>query len=292
MTLQLKELMREPNLLFIMEAHNALSAKIAEAAGFKALWASGLSISASLGLRDANEASWTQVLDIAEHMADAVNRPILLDGDTGFGNFNNVRRLVRKLCERGLAGVCLEDKTFPKMNSFIEDSQTLVSTEEFVGKIRAAKDSQQSSQFFVVARTEGFIAGRNVDEVLARAESYAAAGADAILVHSKRRDSVEIEQFLDGWSRSTPVVIVPTTYYRSDIDQLRSKGVSAVIWANHNLRSSVRAMQETCRRVMATSSVTEIEGSIASLEDIFALVDTEELLSAERKYLPGRSAIS
>ena len=97
-----------------MEAHNGISAKIVEQAGFKGIWASGLSVSAALGVRDNNEASWTQILEVLEFMSDATNVPILVDGDTGHGNFNNMRRFVKKLCQRNIAGVCIEDKIFPK----------------------------------------------------------------------------------------------------------------------------------------------------------------------------------
>ena len=120
---RLRSLLLSPELTFLMEAHDGLSAKIVEEAGFPAIWASGLTVSAALGVRDSNEASWTQVLEVLEFMADATSVPILLDGDTGYGNFNNVRRLVRKLCQRGVAAVCLEDKLFPKTNSFIGDHQ-------------------------------------------------------------------------------------------------------------------------------------------------------------------------
>jgi hypothetical protein len=121
-----------------MEAHNGLSARIVEEAGFKGIWASGLSISAAMGVRDNNEASWTQVLETVEFMSYAVSIPILLDGDTGFGNFNNVRRLVRKLEQRGVAALCIEDKLFPKTNSFINgERQPLADLEEFAGKIKA-----------------------------------------------------------------------------------------------------------------------------------------------------------
>src|SRR5882757_9178538 len=119
-TQQFKQLLHSPGLEFLMEAHNGLSARIVEEAGFRGIWASGLSISASLGVRDNNEASWTQVLEVVEYMSDATQVPILLDGDTGFGNFNSVRRLIRKLEQRGVAGVCLEDKLFPKTNSFLK----------------------------------------------------------------------------------------------------------------------------------------------------------------------------
>src|SRR5512134_2829815 len=108
-TTQFKSMLYSNQLEFIMEAYNGLSARIVEEAGFKGIWGSGLSISASLGVRDNNEASWTQVLDVVEFMSDATNIPILLDGDTGFGDFNNARRLVQKLGQRGCAAVCIED---------------------------------------------------------------------------------------------------------------------------------------------------------------------------------------
>ncbi len=119
-TKQFKQLLHSPQLEFLMEAHNGLSARIVEETGFKGIWASGLSISAALGVRDNNEASWTQVLEVVEFMADATSIPILLDGDTGFGNFNNARRLVQKLEQRGCSAVCIEDKELPKTNSFIQ----------------------------------------------------------------------------------------------------------------------------------------------------------------------------
>src|SRR3954467_1098218 len=155
---QMKELITSPTLDFLMEAHNGLSARIVEEAGFRGIWASGLSISAALGVRDNNEASWTQVLEVVEFMSDATRIPILLDADTGYGNFNNMRRLVKKLEQRGVAAVCIEDKLFPKTNSFINsERQPLADLEEFAGKIKAVKDGQSDPDFSLVARLEGFI---------------------------------------------------------------------------------------------------------------------------------------
>ena len=111
-TTQFKQLLQSPDLEFLLEAHNGISAKIGEEAGFKALWAGGLCMSAQYGVRDSNEASWTQVLEMLEFMADATTIPILLDGDTGYGNFNNVRRLVTKLEQRNIAAVCIEERFF------------------------------------------------------------------------------------------------------------------------------------------------------------------------------------
>ncbi|RPJ76784.1 MAG: phosphoenolpyruvate mutase, partial [Acidobacteria bacterium] len=134
-TRRLRDMLYAPRLEFLMEAHNGLSARIAEEAGFHGIWGSGLSISASIGVRDSNEASWTQILEVVEFMCDATSVPILLDADTGYGNFNNARRLVRKLEQRGVAGMCIEDKLFPKTNSFLgTERQPLASIEEFAGK--------------------------------------------------------------------------------------------------------------------------------------------------------------
>jgi phosphoenolpyruvate phosphomutase len=184
-----------------MEAHNGLSARIVREAGFKGIWASGLAISAQFGVRDNNEASWTQVVDNLEFMADASDLPILLDGDTGYGNFNNVRRLVRKLEQRGIAGVCIEDKIFPKTNSFIGgEQQPLADIDEFCGKIKAGKDSQADDDFSIVARVEALIAGWGMEEALRRAEAYRQAGADAILIHSKLSKADEIVTFAREWA--------------------------------------------------------------------------------------------
>lgn len=122
-TAQLRALIESDELEFVMEAHNGLAARIVEEAGFKGIWGSGLSMSAAMGVRDNNEASWTQVLEVLEFMSDATTIPILLDGDTGYGNFNNMRRLVKKLEQRDIAGVCIEDKLFPKTNSFVGEAQ-------------------------------------------------------------------------------------------------------------------------------------------------------------------------
>jgi len=181
------QLLQTAELTFAMEAHNGLSAKIVEEAGFPLIWASGLSISAALGLRDRNEASWTQVLEVLEFMADGTSIPILVDGDTGHGDFNNFRRLVVKLCQRNLAAVCIEDKHFPKTNSFVDGDQSLADVSEVCGKIKAGKDSQQDPDFCIVARTEALIAGRSRAEALDRAAAYVEAGADGILVHSPSR---------------------------------------------------------------------------------------------------------
>jgi len=278
-----------PTLSFLMEAHNGLSAKIVEEAGFRGIWASGLSISASLGLRDSNEASWTQVLSVLEFMAESTALPVLVDGDTGYGNFNNVRRLVRKLCQRDIAGVCIEDKLFPKTNSFVGERQPLADIDEFCGRIKAGKDSQSDDAFVLVARTEALISGHGVNEALCRAEAYHAAGADAILVHSKQKTASEILAFAERWQKRCPLLIVPTTYHSTPNSLFRQAGISTVIWANHNLRAAITAMRDASRRIWEDESLREVESRVASVQDVFRLVGNAELEAAERRYLPGRA---
>jgi len=284
---KLRRMLDSDRLEFIMEAHNGLSAKIVVVAGFKGIWASGLSMSAALGVRDNNEASWTQVLEVLEFMSDATTIPILVDGDTGYGNFNNARRLVRKLEQRGIAGVCVEDKLFPKTNSFISgESQPLADIDEFCGKVKAMKDAQTDPDFVVVARVEAFIAGWGLDEALRRAEAYRRSGADAVLIHSKRSDFNEISVFMKAWGDRLPVVIVPTKYYSTPTSQIRESGVRLVIWANHNLRSAITAMKETSRRIFEDESLIAVEDKIATVSEVFRLQGEAELEEAEKKYLP------
>ena len=283
---QLRELLLSPRLEFIMEAHNGISARIAEEAGFRGLWASGLAISAQYGVRDNNEASWTQVVEMLEFMSDATRIPILLDGDTGYGNFNNVRRLVRKLEQRGIAGVCVEDKEFPKSNSFINgERQPLADVDEFCGKIKAGKDSQIDPDFCVVARVEAFIAGWDLSEALRRAEAYRLAGADTILIHSKRSRPDEILAFAREWAARAPVIIVPTKYYSTPTEVFRKSGISAVIWANHAIRAAVRAMQAVMREIHDSETLVSVEDQIAPLEELFRLQGADELAVAENRYL-------
>jgi phosphoenolpyruvate phosphomutase len=288
-TTRLRQLVEGRDLSFLMEAHNGLSARIAQEAGFEGIWASGLAIAASLGVRDANEASWTQVLEVAEFMSDATEVPILLDGDTGFGDFNSVRRLVRKLEQRGVAGVCIEDKTFPKANSLRKGGRRpLADIQEFAGKIAAGKDAQVDPDFVVVARVEAFIAGWGLDEALARAEAYRTAGADAILVHSALAVPDEVLAFKRAWGERAPVAIVPTTYGATPTSVFREHRFSVVVWANHLVRAALTAMQDAARQIHRDQGVAGIQGRIAPIAEVFRLQRQEELEHAEERYAPER----
>lgn len=283
---RLRQLLHSPDLEFIMEAHNGISARIVEETGFQGIWASGLAISAQFGVRDSNEASWTQVVDMLEFMSDITTIPILLDGDTGYGNFNNMRRLVKKLEQRRIAGVCIEDKQFPKLNSFINgEKQPLADVNEFCGKIKAGKDSQLDDDFCIIARVEALIAGWGMNEALRRAELYHDAGANGILIHSKLSRPNEIIEFAREWAGRSPLIIVPTTYYSTPTDVFRTAKISLVIWANHMIRAAVAAMEKTGREIFTSQSVADIEDNIAPVKRIFDLQGADELTRAQELYL-------
>lgn len=288
---RLRQMLTSNELEFLMEAHNGISARIVREAGFKGIWGSGLAISAQYGVRDNNEASWTQVVDTLEFMADASDLPILLDGDTGYGNFNNVRRLVRKLEQRGIAGVCIEDKVFPKTNSFIKgEAQPLADIDEFCGKIKAGKDSQTDEDFSIVARVEALIAGWGMEEALKRAEAYRQAGADAILIHSKLSRPDEILEFAREWAGRGPLVIVPTKYYSTPTEVFRKAGISTVIWANHQIRAATSAMQAVVKEIYESQTLVNVEDRIATVNEIFRLQNADEYSEAEERYLSSSRA--
>lgn len=291
----LKGLLNSECLEFLMEAHSGLSAVIAEEVGFKGLWASGLSMSAMTGCRDRNELDISEVCKIVEWMSDHTNIPILVDGDTGGVDINAARIMVNKLVKAGAAGVCIEDKLYPKHNSFLDNSGSdLANPEVHAGKIRAMKD--ENPEFVVIARLEEFISGLGVDEAYRRALIYQEAGADAILVHSKIKTADEIISFMTKWNDDkkqgkvrVPIVIVPTKYYKVSTGVFRDIGISTVIWANHNLRASITAMEEVSKEIYKNQSLESIESRVAPVSEVFRLQKDSEAEEMERKYMPNPS---
>jgi phosphoenolpyruvate phosphomutase len=281
---KLRELLESEQLEFVMSAHDGSSARIVERAGFPAIWASGLSIATTLGARDNNEISWTQLVDAVEVIADSTSIPIIVDGDTGFGDFNNARRLVRKLCHAGAAGVCIEDKLFPKENSFVGDAHQLADVDEFCAKLRACQDSRTDDDFVVIARVEAFICGKGLDDALHRADAYRCAGADAIFIHSRLPVADEIVAFAERWEGDLPLVIAPTTYASAGTDTFRRAGISTVIWANQILRASIAAMQVAAAAIRRDEGTQAIEGGLVSLSELFDLMGYDELKEAQERY--------
>ncbi|MER6028208.1 isocitrate lyase/phosphoenolpyruvate mutase family protein [Streptomyces sp. NPDC001851] len=264
-------------------AHDALGGRLAESAGFDAVWASSLEVSAARCLPDASVLTMTEYLQAAANTQKAIGIPVVADVDTGYGNNLNVAHMVREYEAAGITAVAIEDKQFPKMNSFVATSHTLVDTETFCSKLRVAKQARRTEDFFVIARTEALIDGLGVEVALERCHAYVDAGADAVLVHSKRPTNEQVLAFLAEWRDRAPVVVVPTTYPDWHIDDAVKAGVSTVIYANQGLRATIRALRETYGTILDRGATTELEDRIASVKDIFSLqrlADWQELESA------------
>lgn len=266
-----------------MGAHSPLSAKLAEEAGFGAVWSSGLEISATAGVPDANILAMPQCLEVAAAMADAVDLPVLADCDSGFGNVNNVIHMVRAYESRGVAGVCIEDKQFPKLNSFLDGNQDLTPVADFAAKIQAAVECRRSEDLVIVARLEALISGLGLDEALHRAEVYEGAGADALLIHSKRTDPGEVFAFRDAYRGDLPVIVVPTTYNQVTAAELTERGFAMAIYANHALRSSIRAMRETLTKILRDGTTHHVEEDIAPLKEIFDLQGVPQMTERQNR---------
>lgn len=280
----LRALLDDKALAFAIEAHDGLSARLAARTGFRAIWASGFSISTALGYRDRNEASPCQIVGCVERIVESGRLPVLVDGDTGFGDFNNARIFASRIQRAGGSGVCIEDKLFPKNNSFAPGTQQLATVDEFCGRIQAIRDYVKDPAFVVVARTEAFVCGHSVDEAIDRCCEFHAAGADAVLVHSKQKLPNEILAFMTRWDHRCPVVIVPTTYYQTPTQVFADLGISLVIWANHGLRAAMRAIEEAYDDILREESVGGVEPHIASVSEVFELFEYAKLEREEQAY--------
>ncbi|MFN7970752.1 MAG: isocitrate lyase/phosphoenolpyruvate mutase family protein [Acidobacteriota bacterium] len=282
-----RDLLARDGPVTLIGAHSALTARLGEEAGFDGIWASGFEISASRGVPDANYLTMTEALAVAREMAGAVSIPVIADCDNGFGNAINVMRTVREYEAAGVAGICVEDNVFPKRCSFYGGvRRELVPAEEHAGKIRACKSAQRTPDFAVVARTEAFIAGWGKEEALARAHLYADSGADLVLVHSRSKTFDELADFARSWDRATPLVVVPTIFSATAVDELHSGGFKVVIFANHALRAEVKAVRETLAALRRAGRASAIEDRIATLEEVYKLSGVTDLSASEKLYLP------
>lgn len=269
-----------------MACHSPLSGMIAEEAGFDALWMSGFEVSALYGLPDASFITMSEHLDLTRAVAARTSIPIIADLDTGFGNALNAAHAVREYERAGVAAVVLEDKSFPKMTSLLADGrQELVRTAEFQGKIEATRGARHG-ELMIIARTEALIAGLGMDEALERATAYGAAGADLILVHSKCSTADEVKTFASRWTGQVGLVVIPTAYPDFTLDDARAmQSVRVVIYGNHAVRASVKAMQQTFAEILETGSTFAVEGAIAPVEEVFRLQGMDGLKADEKRYL-------
>lgn len=284
---RLRSEIRKSGLVRLMATHSPLSAIIAEEAGFDGLWASGFELSALYGLPDASLISLSQHLDMTRAIVMATALPVIADIDTGYGNANNVQHCIRSYEQAGAAGIVMEDKIFPKSTSLYEEAnQKLLRPKEFQGKIRAATDARKDPDFLIIARTEAFIAGLGEDEALSRANQYEEAGADMVLVHSKKKDVSEIEGFIQNWAGRIPIVLIPTSYPELTYEKAHSyKKVAMMIYGNHGVRACVQAMRATFSSIIEQGSSLEVEPTIATVKEVFDLQRMDEVTEAEGQYL-------
>ena len=287
---KLRELLARPEPIVIVGAHNGLSGKLVEEAGFDGIWASGFEISASYGVPDANILTMAENLAAAKMMNDVTAIPVIADCDNGYGNAINVIRCVEEYESSGIAAICIEDNIFPKRCSFYAGVQReLTPVEEHAGKVRAAKAAQRTRDFVVIARTEALIAGWGMEEALRRGNAYADAGADMVLVHSKSESPEEVLTFARRWGRSTPLVCVPTIYKDTHVTALHEGGYKLVIFANHGLRSALRAMTDTLATLKRDLYAGSVEDRVVPLKRVYQVVGLDVMKRDEQAFMPAQS---
>ena len=205
-------------------------------------------------------------------MAEAITIPIIADVDTGYGNALNVMRTVNEQERAGVAAICIEDNVYPKRCSFYAGvRRELIPVEEHCGKIRAAKAAQTVPDFVVIARTEALIAGWGQEEALTRAEAYAQAGADAVLIHSKSPTFDELKAVAKAWSGRVPLVVVPTIFDGVTAAELEDSGFKIVIYANQMVRASIRAMRDALDVIKKDTRPGSVNDRIVKLKEVYAL---------------------
>ena len=279
----LRNKLREQPILTVGGAFDAMSAKLVELSGFDGIWAGSFAISATHALPDASILTMTEFLGVASSMVEACNIPVIADCDTGFGGPGNVSHMVKKYENAGISAICIEDKTFPKKNSFLEnESHDLLPEKDFVAKIIAARDAKQNNDFMIIARTEALIAGLGVKEAINRANAYETAGADALLIHSKQKNTDEIFEFTDSWQGNIPLVVVPTAFPNAKLKDLSEHKIRIVIYANQTLRSAHSSMSNILKKIK-DEKLHEVENEMSSMEDIFKLQKTYSIEEKEKE---------
>lgn len=279
----LRKMLETKSIVKVAGAFDAMSAKLVETSGFDAVWAGSFAISATHALPDASILTMTEFLHVATNMVDSCNIPIIADCDTGFGGPSNVGHMVKKYEKAGIAAVSIEDKTFPKQNSLLEEgTQELLSEKDFVAKLIAAKDAKESNDFMIIARTEALIAGMGVNEALQRANAYEKAGADAILIHSKKKSPEEIFEFCDKYEGRLPIIAIPTSYPSVKLNELQNHNVKMVIYANQTLRITYTAIKNLLDEILTKQSLSEIDTDMSSMEEIFELQAMYDIKKQEK----------
>jgi phosphoenolpyruvate phosphomutase len=285
---KLRAALKKPGAIKIVGAHDALSARLIERAGFDGIWASGFAISASMKcIPDASFIDSSEQLAIERNIVEAVSIPVIADCDTGYGNALNVMRTVNDRERAGVAGICIEDNVYPKRCSFYAGvRRELIPIEEHCSKIKAAKAAQISPDFVIIARTEALIAGWGQEEALKRAEAYAEAGADAVLIHSKSKKFDELRTVYKAWSGRVPLVVVPTIFDQTTAAELEEAGAKIIIYANQPVRAAIRSMQDALALIKKDTRPGAANNIIVSLPEVYEIVGVPQMEQDERDFLP------
>ena len=286
---RLKRMLDAKGLITAMEAHDGLTGLIVEntvvyqnggAHQFDAMWISSLCDSTAKGKPDIELVDMTSRFRTIEDITEVTTKPIIFDGDTG-GKTEHFVYTVRTLERLGVSMVIIEDKTGLKKNSLFgtEVQQTQDSIESFSEKIRAGKRAQRTKEFMICARIESLILERGMEDALARAYAFVEAGADAVMIHSRKKDPSEIEEFIGKFrekDKTTPVVLVPTSFNSVTEEEWKQRGANIVIYANQLMRAEVPAMQRAARTILENHRAEECDEMLMPFKDIIRLIPEDE----------------
>ncbi|MFX0069898.1 MAG: phosphoenolpyruvate mutase [Candidatus Hermodarchaeota archaeon] len=298
---KLKDLLDKKKTLKFIEAHDGISAIISnetritnnkgEIIEFDGIWESSFTDSASKGYPDADIITIDSRCETLRYILDATNKPVIFDGDTG-GDPTNFEFFVKRLENMGVSMVLIEDKTFPKRNSLDpECSQIQEDPNRFAIKIRRGKEVITTNDFMIGARIESFISGAGLKDAISRAKIYLEAGVDAIMIHSKDESPRDILEFSKEYNKLSeelgyrkPLICVPTTYNTISAQELENHGFNIIIYANHLLRASHRAMKKAAKKILKHGRTIEVESLCTPLEDIFDEVGLSTIKKKDKKY--------
>ena len=285
---RLKRVLEMKGLITAMEAHDGLTGLIVEntvvhqdggAHQFDAMWVSSLCDSTAKGKPDIELVDMTSRFRTIEDITEVTTKPIIFDGDTG-GKTEHFVYTVRSLERLGVSMVIIEDKTGLKKNSLFgtEVVQTQDSIENFSAKIRAGKKAQRTREFMICARIESLILEQGMDDALTRAFAFAEAGADAIMIHSRKKDPSEIQEFIEKFrakDQTTPIVLVPTSFNSVTEEEWKERGANIIIYANQLMRAEVPAMQKAARTILENHRAEECDAMLMPFKDIIRLIPAE-----------------
>lgn len=286
---RLRRVLEAKGLVTAMEAHDGLTGLIVEntvvhqdggAKQFDAMWISSLCDSTAKGKPDIELVDMTSRFRTIEDITEVTTKPIIFDGDTG-GKTEHFVYTVRSLERLGVSMVIIEDKTGLKKNSLFgtEVIQTQDTIENFSAKIRAGKKAQRTKEFMICARIESLILEQGMDDALTRAFAFSEAGADAIMIHSRRKDPSEIQEFIERFrdkDKTTPIVLVPTSFNSVTEEEWKERGANIIIYANQLMRAEVPAMQKTAEIILENHRAEEADSMLMPFNDIIRLIPEEE----------------